>query len=208
MRRLLNLSRRFLQSTRGVIAIEFALVFPMLVVMLFASIDAGRAIAIYMKVRAATYALDSMVNQYPSVVDSDLQLIAGAAATILAPYPGGPTGLRISQVEITTGGPIVAWSYGVSLTPYTYNASNSLSPPGTLGTHSGANTACPTTSYTAGNVNGNGCYLLLAEVRYTYTPLFVQFITGPITLSDSIWVAPRNTLCVQYNVSGCYSSTT
>jgi Flp pilus assembly protein TadG len=208
MPRLLGLYRRFLASTRGVIAIEFALVFPMLVVLLLGSIDAGRAIAIYMKVRAAAYALDAMANQYQSVQDGDLQLIAGAAATILAPYPSGPTGVRISQVEITTGGPIVAWSYGISLTPYTYNVSNNLSPPGTLNNSSGSNTTCPTTSYTTGNVNGNGCYLLLAEVKYTYTPWFVQFITGSITLADSIWLAPRNSLCVQYNQSGCYSSTT
>jgi Flp pilus assembly protein TadG len=207
MPRLLALYRRFLASTRGVIAIEFGLVFPMLLVLLLASIDAGRAIAIYMKVRAATYALDAMANQYQTVQDSDLQLISGAAAAVLAPYPSGPSGVRISQIEITTGGPIVAWSYGLNMTAYTYNASNNLVPPGTLNSHSGSNTTCPTASYTAGNVNTKGCYLLLAEVQYTYTPMFVQFITGSITLSDSLWLAPRNSLCVQIN-NACYSSTT
>jgi Flp pilus assembly protein TadG len=207
MPRLFTLCRRFFTATRGVIAVEFGLVFPMLVVLLLASIDAGRAVAVYMKVRAATYALDAMANQYPSVQDSDLQLISGAAATVLAPYPSAPSGLRISQVEITTGGPVVAWSYGVNMTPYAYKYS-SLSVPGNLGSTSAPNNACPTSSYTAGNVNNNGCYLLLAEVQYTYTPMFVQFITGPITLSDSIWVAPRISLCVQYNNSGCYSPTT
>jgi Flp pilus assembly protein TadG len=207
MPRLVALYRRFLASTGGVIAIEFGLVFPMLLVLLLASVDAGRAIAIYMKVRAATYALDAMANQYPSVQDSDLQLISGAAGVVLAPYPPGPTGLRISQIEIVTGGTtVVAWSYGVNLTPYAYRATN-VTPPGSLASTSGSNTTCPTTSYTTGNVNNNGCYLLLAEVQYTYTPMFVQFITGPITLSDSLWLAPRNALCVQINNS-CYSSTT
>lgn len=208
MPRLLALYRRFLASTRGVIAIEFALVFPILVLLLLATIDAGRAIAIYMKVRAATYALDSMTAQYPSVQDNDLQLISGGAGVVVAPYPPGPTGLRISQVEITTGGPIVAWSYGLNMTPYVYNTSNNIQVPTNLGGITAPNNACDPSVYTAGNVANKGCYLLFAQVQYTYTPMFVQFITGPITLSDSIWLAPRNTLCVQYNNAGCYSSST
>jgi Flp pilus assembly protein TadG len=202
-----RICRRFLTSTRGVAAIEFGIVFPMLLVLLLASIDAGRAVAIYMKVRAATYALDSMANQYPSVQDTDLQLISGAAAAVLAPYPSGPSGLRISQVEITTGGPVVAWSYGLNMTAYSEGYTG-LTVPGNLASISAPNNACPvgppTNYYTTGNVNGNGCYLLLAQVQYTYTPMFGKFITGPITLSDSLYVAPRNSLCVQRN-SACYS---
>jgi Flp pilus assembly protein TadG len=206
MPRPVGIRRGFLASTRGVAAVEFALVFPMLLVMLLASIDAGRAVAIYMKVRAAAYALDAMANQYPSVQDSDLQLVSGAAAAVLAPYPSGPTGLRISQVEITTGGPVVAWSYGSNMTAYAKGYTG-LTVPGHLASTSAPNNACPlgppTDYYTTGNVNGNGCYLLLAQVQYTYTPMFGAFITGPITLSDSLYVAPRNSLCVQRN-SGCY----
>jgi Flp pilus assembly protein TadG len=201
-----RICRRFLTSTRGVAAVEFALVAPMLLLLLLASIDAGRAVAVYMKVRAAAYALDSMANQYPSVQDSDLQLISGAAAAVLAPYPSGPTGLRISQVEITTGGPVVAWSYGSNMTAYSRGATN-VTVPGNLASTSTPNNACPvgppTNYYTTGNVNNNGCYLLLAEVQYTYTPMFGAFITGPITLADSLYVAPRNSLCVQRS-SACY----
>jgi Flp pilus assembly protein TadG len=203
-----RICRRFLRSTRGLAAVEFGMVFPMLLVLLLASIDAGRAVAVYMKVRAATYALDAMANQYTSVQDTDLQGISGAAAAILAPYPSGPSGLRISQVEVTTGGPIVAWSYGLNMTPYTYQSSNNLVLPGTLASISAPNNACPTSFYTAGNVINNGCYLLLAQVQYTYTPMFAQFITGPITISDSLYLMPRNSLCVQYNNAGCYSPST
>jgi len=209
MPRLLALYRRFVASNRGIIAVEFGIVFPMLMVLLLASIDAGRAIAIYMKVRAATYALDAMTNQYSTVQDSDLQGISNAVAAVLAPYSSGPSGLRISQVEITTGGPIVAWSYGANMTPYTYQSSNNLVLPGTLASTSAPNNACPTSYYnTTGNGPNPGCYLLLAQVQYTYTPMFTQFITGPITLSDSLFVMPRNSLCVKYNNASCYSSST
>jgi Flp pilus assembly protein TadG len=202
-----SVSRRFLASTRGLAAIEFGLVFPMLLVMLLASIDAGRAIAIYMKVRAAAYALNSMANQYPIIQDTDIQNIEGATAKVLAPYPSGPAGLRISQIEITTGGPKVAWSDGLNMTAYAKNYGG-VSVPANLAGTSSPNNACPATPasanmYTAGNVNQKGCYLLLAEVQYTYTPMFGQFITGPITLSDKLFVTPRNSICVVRN-TGCY----
>jgi Flp pilus assembly protein TadG len=206
MRRPTAIYRRFLASTRGVAAIEFGLVFPMLLVMLLASIDAGRAIAVYMKVRAATYALDSMANQYTKIQDTDLQNIEGASSKVLAPYPGGPLGLRISQIEVTTGGPVVAWSDGQNMSPYAKG--DTITIPSNLAGTSAPNNACPASPpsadlYTTGNVNGKGCYLLLAEVQYTYTPMFGAFITGPITLSDKIYVTPRNSICVTRN-SGCY----
>lgn len=199
--------RHFLASTRGIAAVEFGIVFPMLLLMLLASIDAGRAIAIYMKVRAATYALNAMANQYTAIQDIDVQNIEGAASAVLAPYPSGPIGLRISQIEITTGGPVVAWSNALNMTAYA-RGDTGVSVPANLAGTSTPNNACPVSPasanlYTAGNVNGKGCYLLLAEVQYTYTPMFGAFVTGPITFSDSLYVTPRNSICVVRD-TGCY----
>ena len=86
-----NLCRRFVASTRAVAAIEFAIVMPVLALMFFGTFDAGRAIAIYMKIRSATFTIDAITNQYTTVQTSDLQSIAGAAAVILAPYPSSPS---------------------------------------------------------------------------------------------------------------------
>ncbi len=199
--------RRFLASTRGLAAVEFGIVFPMLLVMLLASIDAGRAIAIYMKLRAATYALDAMTNQYTTIQDVDILNVEGAASAVLAPYPSGPVALRISQIEITTAGPVVAWSDALNMTAYA-KGDTSITVPAKLAGTSAPNNACPVSPasanlYTAGNVNGKGCYLLLAQVQYTYTPMFGAFLTGPITFSDSLYVTPRNSVCVIRN-TGCY----
>jgi Flp pilus assembly protein TadG len=43
----LRICRRFVASTRGVAAIEFAIILPVLLLMLLATFDAGRAVAIY-----------------------------------------------------------------------------------------------------------------------------------------------------------------
>jgi len=77
-----RLCRRLVASTRAIAAIEFAIVMPVLALMFFGTFDAGRAIAIYMKIRSATFAIDAITNQYTTVQTSDLQSIAGAAAVI------------------------------------------------------------------------------------------------------------------------------
>jgi len=46
-----NLCRRFVASTRAVAAIEFSIVLPVLMLIFLGTFDAGRAIAIYMKIR-------------------------------------------------------------------------------------------------------------------------------------------------------------
>ena len=105
MMRRLGIFRRFVASTRGVAAIEFAIIMPVLLIMLLATFDAGRAIAIYMKVRAATYTLAAITNQYSMsapIQSTDMTAITGATAAVLAPYPSAPAAVTITQIKQTT----------------------------------------------------------------------------------------------------------
>ena len=56
--------RRFIASTRGVAAIEFAMILPVMLILLLATFDAGNVIAVYMKVRSATFTMAAIANQY------------------------------------------------------------------------------------------------------------------------------------------------
>jgi Flp pilus assembly protein TadG len=183
--------RRFLASTRGIAAVEFSLVFPILLVMLLATIDAGRAVAVSMKVRAAAYALDAMANQYLYIYDSDMQQILGAAAVVLSPFSSTPASVILSQIQVSASGrATVIWSDQLNSTAY--SAGHTLTIPTSLTNTSASNKVCQDSTYPS-------CYLLLAEVSYTYTPLFAQFITGPITLSDKVYAVPRSVTCIQRN---------
>ena len=177
--RLATIYRRFIASTRGVAAIEFAMIMPVLMVIFLGSYDGGRAIAIYMKVRSATYTLDAITNQYTTIQSSDMQAIVGATSVVLAPYSSTPVVVVISQIKINTGGKATQ----------------------------GSTATIPAGLVASGNTCGTyPCYLIFGQVRYTYTPLFGFFGSGGITLADSLYVTPRSSACIFYppgNVPPC-----
>ena len=166
-----QLWRRFASSTRGIAAVEFAFVLPVLAVIFLASTDGGRAIAIYMKVRAAAYTVDAIANQYANIHDTDMQGILGATAKVLAPYSTGPLAITVSQVAIDSKGKAtISWSDSQGGT------ARSVGSPMTVPT----------------NLNVPSSYLVFGEVTYSYQPLFGYFgDNSTINLSDNLYTTPR-----------------
>ena len=123
----IRLLRRFGAAKRGLAAIEFAMILPMLVVMFLASFDGGRALAVYMKLRATTYALAAIANQYSTIQSSDMSSIVGATSAIMAPYSATPLVATISQIWVSSKSkPTVNWSYSLNGTALTSGTSVTL----------------------------------------------------------------------------------
>lgn len=170
MRRARTRIDRFLRADSGVAATEFAVILPVLLFMLLAFYDAVTALAIYTKTRYATAALAELTNQYTTIHDSDLATIVGATASVLAPYSSSPASVSISQVAISSSGSAtVSWS-------------NTLAAGSSFSLASGL--AVP------------GSYLIYCKVSYVFTPVFGLLTSAPITLSDSIFVSPRNSASI------------
>lgn len=113
-----------------------------------------------------------------------MSTITAATSAILSPYSNTPTVLVISQIKATAAASAtVSWSSTVGGTALTQGASYSLP-----------------TNFAKNSCGGTyPCYVILASVSYKYTPTFGAFLTGPITLADSIYTVPRVSTCVQYN---------
>jgi Flp pilus assembly protein TadG len=191
--RIADTARLFAASTRGIAAVEFAMVIPVLLILLLATFDGGRAIAIYMKVRSATYTLGAVTNQYSIIQSTDMTSIVGATALVLQPYSSAPIIVRISQLSMNSSGQTtVSWSYSLNGTALTQGSSVTI-----------PTSFAPTNNATCGSYP---CYLILAQVSYAFSPSFNYFTTGTITLSDNLYVTPRSSTCVLYppqNVNSC-----
>jgi Flp pilus assembly protein TadG len=182
------LCRRFLVSQRGVAAIEFAMIMPVLLILFLSSFDVGNAIIIYLKVRAATYELAAITNQYGTgstaqISTTTMSAITGATTQVMAPYSSSSTAVTISQIKATSAtAATVSWSYTVNGTKLT-----------------GSYTGLPANMAKNSCNNKYPCYFILSAVSYTYTPMFGSYMTGSLTLSDTLLVTPRISTCVQYN---------
>jgi Flp pilus assembly protein TadG len=180
--------RRFVDATRGVAAVEFAMILPALLIMFLAAVDMGRAIAVYMKVRAATYTLDAITNQYTTIQSADMSAILGAAAVVLAPYSSSPVVVTISQIKVKSASEAsVNWSATLNGTALVQKSSVTVP-----------------TSFAS--CNTYPCYLIYGQVSYTYTPLFTYFFKAAIDLSDSLYVTPRSSECILYPPENITSS--
>lgn len=183
-----SLYRRFITSTRGVAAIEFAMILPVLLIGLLATFDAGNAIAIYMKVRTATYVLAAVTNQYSTAVPitaANMTAITGATTQVLAPYSSSPVSVVISELTISAAKATTAtvrWSATQNGTAL----SGTVNLPASLNTSN--NNTC----------SAYPCYLIYAQVSYTFTPLFGFFAKGGLTFSDNAYVTPRSSNCIPY----------
>ena len=186
MRSFIKYCRRFSRSTRGVAAIEFAAILPVMAVIFLATFDGGRAIAAYLKVRAATFALASITNQYATIASTDMTSILGASSVVMAPYSTPTPVVIISQIKITSASSAsIKWSQSQGGTART------VVPP----LPSQFTNGPPTPIYPT--------YLIYAEVSYTYTPLFGFFGSGGITFHDNLYVTPRTVSCIVYPPATC-----
>jgi Flp pilus assembly protein TadG len=188
MRRASNvLCRRFVASTSGLAAIEFALIMPILLLLLLGTFDAGRAISVYMKTRSAAYTLAAITNQYSTVTpiqSSDMQAITGATAAVLSPFPTTPATVTITQIKQTSATQaIVSWSYSVNGTAHSAGSAWARMPSNLTSTN-----AC----------SNYPCYFIFSEVSYVYTPSFGYFAVGSLTFSDNLYTTPRSSSCIPY----------
>src|ERR1700687_4907419 len=74
---------RFLRDPRGVSAVEFAFVFPVLVLLFLGGTAMTQGVVLKRKTTLVTRTVGDLVSQYPQIVDTDMTAImSGATAAI------------------------------------------------------------------------------------------------------------------------------
>lgn len=175
-----------LADRRGLAAVEFAFILPVMMVMLFGTVEFSSAIAIDRKVTLMARTLSDLTSQATTVSSSDLTNFFAASTGIMTPYPTTATTIlnsTITQIYIdNTLAAKVKWSQG--------------SVPLTVG----STVTIPTTLAVADT------YLIYSQVSYKYVPTVGYVLAkAGITMSDSSFTRPRQSKCVNYpdSSSGC-----
>jgi len=168
---------------RGLAAVEFAFILPVMMVMLFGTVEFSSAIAIDRKVTLMARTLSDLTSQATTVSNSDLTNFFAASTGIMTPYPTTSSLLSTTITELyvdsNTKVARVQWSQGSA--PLT----------------TGSTVAIPST------LAVGGTYLIYSQVRYTYVPTVGYVLAkAGITMTDTAFTRPRQSTCVYYPTTG------
>lgn len=177
LRRLRLPSHRFLRDQRGVSAVEFALILPVLVLLYLGCVELSQALTVDRKVTAAASVVGDLVAQAEALSDTDFDNIFEATSAVLAPYDTAPLSIVVSYVEITKDGSTVIWSAA----------------------RNGTARACGSTINIPAEVAIEGTNLVVAEAQYVYAPTFGETITSDLNFEDTFYLRPRKEGDITYH---------
>jgi Flp pilus assembly protein TadG len=176
--------RRLADNQRGVSAIEFALLLPLMLTLYVSGVELSQAIGAYRKVTLISHTVADLVAQTSTpLAASDVSNALSAAGAIATPYSAANLSVVVSQVCIDANGKAtINWSQATPANMARPVNNNSVPLPS-----NGANTLD----------NANTC-LIWGETTYAYTPALGYAITGTLNLYDNIFLSPRLKSCVVY----------
>jgi Flp pilus assembly protein TadG len=176
----MNRIRRFFVDRRGVSAIEFAMLLPLMITLYLGSVEATQGIATKRKVTLTAHALADLASQYTDINNSDIANILAAGSAIIAPYSATNLQEVLSEISINSQGQaVVVWSDTLNGSALTVGQSVNI--PSSL--------AVPNS------------YLLFAQVSYNYNPTYAYVMTGTLALQDQLYVTPRQSTSIARTAS-------
>ena len=183
-------ARGLVNDCRGVAAIEFAVIVPVMLLMFFGVVEFSSGVAVDRKVTLAARTLSDLVSQSTTVQDTDLTNAGQTAKAIMTPYPAVPLKSSITELYVDPKTLVarVQWSKALTI-----DSSGNV----TFGVsaHAPKDVVPIPTALQVGDT-----YLIWSEVSYVYVPAvgYVMAKTG-VTLSDFTYTRPRQSTCVFYS---------
>mgnify|MGYP000878046167 FL=1 len=193
MIRLARLGSRWLRrDVRGAAAVEFALVAPVLLVMLIGAIDVSRAVAINQRVSLVTQMVADLVARETQLTANDVEAIYDIAELAMAPYSTEPLQIAIIPVMSAANDATRTLVYASKTNRPTYPAGSELS-------------ACDTYPLTRDFLAANES-VIVVESTYAYQPLWAREVISPANWEKKAYAKPRKALCVGFDGPNCQSS--
>ena len=157
-------------NERGISAVEFALISPLLIMLYLGAIELNFLMEADRRVTQTSASLGDLTARLSTVTDSDMAEMFAAAKVLMEPYDATAAEMRISSiVDNGDGNPKVAWSDAHNMTPYSKGA---------------------TVTIPAGIMPSPGS-IILAEVNYSYESDIGYIISTSKTISDKFYLRPR-----------------
>jgi Flp pilus assembly protein TadG len=161
---------RFAQDERGVSAVEFAMLLPLMTTLYLGGVEVSQGVSIDRKVTLTARTVTDLVSQVASINNAGVNNVLTAATAVLSPFPTINAKVTVSVVKIDANSNVtVEWSDTLNGTARTKGSAVTI--PAAL--------KIPNTS------------LVWGEVSYSYKPVVGYVLTGTLDLKDAIFMRPR-----------------
>jgi Flp pilus assembly protein TadG len=165
------------RDRRGVAAVEFALVVPVVIIVYLAGFEVMEASTVYRKLTDTTVQIANVTAQYTTMSSKDVSNVLGASSQIMTPYSTSNLSVVLSEVTTDNSGKgSVTWSQA-------YQGS-------ALAT--GTAVAMP-----SGFKTGNTSYILV-QTTYSYQPVIGAAFVKPISMTNQMFMLPRASSSIPY----------
>lgn len=166
---------RFIHDVRGVNAVEFALVAPMLVGLYIGSAETALGVSINRKVSRVSSTVSDLIAQSQAITAEDIDATMNAAYGIMAP---------MSQEKIN--------KLRIVVTGVDIDANKNTKVLWSRAKGAGATAAALNSSYSIpSNIKIANTFIVVAHVQYDYTPNLGGNITGSINFDKKNYLRPR-----------------
>lgn len=159
MKRWLSRLVRFKRDDRGALVTEFALTVPMMMILLMGGAEVGRFMLINQKMDRAATTMADLVSQEETMTNAKLTTLYSVVSPTMTPFTLGAKGVMIvSAITLEGSTAKVKWQR---------TGSGTLSVASKIGTQGG------TATLPTGMTVGTGQTIIIAELFYNFTTLFV-----------------------------------
>jgi len=164
---------RLARDKRGVSAVEFALLAPVMIGLYLGTVEISDGVSADRKVSLIAAALANLSAQVTAISSTDMTNILDASSAIISPYKASLLKMTVSCLKIDSNKTVtVKWSAtknGTVRTSFAFDSSNLA--------------LTVASQYPI--------YLIYSEASYAYTPTVGYTISGTLNLSDHMFMSPR-----------------
>ena len=173
------------RDRRGVSAVEFAIIAPVMILLYVGIVEVGHLLTVYRRTSQVASTAADLTAQAKTVTKSDIEDIEAAASSILTPYSTNPLKIVLSSVvaDANNDGKI-AWSCA----------------------NRGGGRAEDSAFPVPPGLTEPDSSVIVAEITYSYEPLLGLtsiFSPGSVDMKRTFYTRPRRSLEVEKTDQGC-----
>lgn len=192
LRCLASVIRRVRRDERGVAAVEFGFIAPVLIFLLIGAVEVTRAVAIDRRLSVATNMVaDLVAREDKALTQNDINAIYSVVERVMAPYD--TANLKMSLIPVKSS---------------PTDASKTLVYPSTTNRpayNGGAVPAkCQTYALPAGLLAKDDS-VIVVESQYSFTPMLLGYVMGASTWKEKAYAKPRAS-CVIFDGTNCVTT--